>query len=216
MSPPPPFRDGFCCVASGQRLHLKNDCGCQSRLISQPSGVREGWFPLTNTWPQINVSTVAVNDDSIRESQACVSLPYHFISFTLAESLLCLSGMIQILLVSMVLISSGEMESAWQPCRVRWHWVADLTLITTTLHLFPSLLSFFSPPSHPFLHKLLHPFLWFIYYFPWAVSYFPCLSSMIYLFVFDYFLLSVQCIFGNNHPGIFWILDIRKNNIKSG
>lgn len=91
---------------------------------------------------------------------------------------LCLSGTIRGLLVSMVLISSGEMESVWQLCRVRWHWLADLTLITTTpLSItLPSL--HFSPPSHPFPHKFLLPFLWLYSYFPLAISYFPCLSSI--------------------------------------
>lgn len=62
----------------------------------------------------------SVNDDSIRLSQACVSISCQSTSFSLEESLLpssfsaCLSGMIQGLLVSLVLISSGEMESAWQ------------------------------------------------------------------------------------------------------
>lgn len=70
------------------------------------------------------------------------------------------------------------MESVWQLCRVRWHWLADLTLITTTpLSItLPSL--HFSPPSHPFPHKFLLPFLWLYSYFPLAISYFPCLSSI--------------------------------------
>lgn len=37
-----------CCAALGQRLHLKNDGGCQSRLISQSVvSERDGFLSLT-------------------------------------------------------------------------------------------------------------------------------------------------------------------------
>lgn len=44
------FSYGFCgllcCIGPG--LHLMNDCGCQSRLISQPEvSERDGLFSLT-------------------------------------------------------------------------------------------------------------------------------------------------------------------------
>lgn len=133
------------------------------------------------------------NDDSIRESPACVSLPYHYISFTLEESLLCLPGMTGSLLVSVLLISSREMESALADVSSemaltgRSH--SDNKL--SPVHFQPS-----SPPSHPFPHKFLFPFLWLYCYFPFAVSFFPCLSSICLS-------LTTFSLFGNRPLGMF-------------
>lgn len=107
--------------------------------------------------------------------------------------------MIRGMLVSVVLISSGEMESAWQQCRVRCHWLADLTPITTNPLPIPPLFFFFPPRSHPIPYESLLPFSLIL--FLSSHNRFLLPPSFIYPFVFDYFFPSLLCIFGNKHPG---------------
>lgn len=86
-----PFSYGLfaaCCAALGERLHLKNDCGCQSRLTSQSVVSKSDGFALT-PGPSLNAlgdpmsAEWPVNDDSIREFKTCVSLCFCSISFSL-------------------------------------------------------------------------------------------------------------------------------------
>ena len=141
-----------------------------------------------------------VNDDSIRESQACVSLPYPSITSLVWREVyslcLCLPGTIRGLLVSMVLISSeGDGISVAA--------VSSEMALTGRSHPDnkPSINSpppfFFFPPSHPFPYVFL--FFDFISFFPF--SHFLLPLSFICLTTFS-FLSNV--FFGNKHPGIFF------------
>lgn len=95
------------------------------------------------------------------------------------------------------------MESAWQQCRVRCHWLADLTPITTNPLSVPLLFFFSSPRSHPIPYEFLLPFSLILLLS--SFSHFLLPPSFMYLFVFDYYFPSLLCIFGNKHPGRFFL-----------
>lgn len=104
-----------------------------------------------------------VNDDSIGESQACVSIPYHSISFGLEESLLPLSLSVS----DDTRLACFNGFNLFRGDKISVAAVSSEMALTGRSHSDnnnppplispPSLL--LSPSSHPFLHKFLLPFL---------------------------------------------------------
>lgn len=122
-----------------------------------------------------------VNDDSVRESQACVSLPYHSISFSLEESLLPLSLSVcddtRLACFSGFNLFMGDGISVAA--------VSSEMALTGRSHSDNNNPSIYCPPFSPFFSSLTS--------FPTQVS--SSFSLTLFLFSFSCFLLPLSFIY---------------------